>query len=298
MIARKQLAVFAMLLGCGFAACSAVRGSGLGINETSSRERLLADIAAHPVAVVAHRGASGSCPENTAVAFRHAVANGAQVVEFDVYQTRDGHWVCMHDATCDRTTNARAVLAREKVRIDQLTLAEVQRLDSGSWFRAEFAGEAVPTLEQALAAIFPALPMIERKGGDAQPLVAELKRLAVLDKVLVQAFDWDWLAAVHQAAPDLLLAALGGKDLTDERLRDLDRTGASIVHWSHGALTRETAAAVHATGRALCVYTVDADAAFYGCVALGCELVTTNRPEHFAAESAAGAFDALRSVSR
>src|SRR5690606_23565156 len=172
----------------------------------------------------------------TAIAFEQAVTAGAQGVEFDVYQTRDGHWVCMHDVTCDRTTDARQVFAREQVRIDQLTLAEVQRLDAGAGFGPAFAGQTVPTLPQALAAIAPALPMIERKGGEARQLVEQLRQLGVMDQVLVQAFDWDWLAAVHQAEPRLLLAALGGDELTPARLRDIDRTGARIVHWNYGKL--------------------------------------------------------------
>ena len=76
------------------------------------------------------RGASLACPENTLAAFRRAVQGGADVVEFDVYQTRDGHWVCMHDATCDRTSDARELFGRANVRVDQLTLADVQRLDA------------------------------------------------------------------------------------------------------------------------------------------------------------------------
>jgi len=52
----------------------------------------LAKEAAAASLVVGHRGASEKCPENTLAAFREAVANGAQIVEFDVYQTKDGAW--------------------------------------------------------------------------------------------------------------------------------------------------------------------------------------------------------------
>ena len=255
---------------------------------------LFARLRSKQVQVVAHRGASRARPENTVAAFRHAVQHGADVVEFDVYQTRDGQWVCLHDRTCDRTTDARAVFGREQVRIDELTFAEVQRLDAGSWFAASFAGQRVPTLQQALQAIAPAVPMIERKGGDARDLVLELQRLDVVEHVIVQSFDWDWLAEVHQAEPRLLLAALAGDEPTPARLRDVDRTGAAILHWSHSKLTRVMAQVVHESGRLLCVYTVDADSTFYGAVALGCDLVTTNRPEHFVAERAAGHFSRLR----
>ncbi len=254
----------------------------------------LARLYSDQVQVVAHRGASRSCPENTIAAMRYAVQQGADVVEIDVYQTRDEQWVCMHDVTCDRTTNAREVFGRSKVRIDQLSLSEVQRLDAGKWFAPEFAGECVPTLQQALQAIAPAMPMIERKAGDAQQLVAELRRLNVLEDVIVQSFDWAWLVEVGNAEPCLLLAALGGDELTPTRLRELELTRARIVHWNNARVTQAIAAAVHASGYLLCVYTIDAADDFCDAVAIGCDLITTNRPEHYVAERAAGRFPSLR----
>ncbi|MCK5944316.1 MAG: glycerophosphodiester phosphodiesterase [Planctomycetes bacterium] len=236
---------------------------------------------AHPCAVVAHRGASAARPENTLAAFRRAVEVGAPVVEFDVYQSADGAWVCMHDGTLDRTTDAAARLGRSGVRVHELTFAELRRLDAGSWFGPDWAGERVASLEQALRAIAPAIPMIERKGGDALALVAELRRLDVVDRVIVQSFDWDWLEQVHRAEPRLLLGALGGDDPTEQRLQDLDRTGARIVHWQHRRLTAAAARQVLAGGRLLCAYTVDDEAAFRRCLELGCRMVTTNRPQHF-----------------
>ncbi len=94
--------------------------------------------------VIAHRGGAHHAPENTMVAFRKAVALGVQVIEFDVRLTADDHLVVMHDATVDRTTNGTGPVRSH-------TLAALQALDAGSTFREEFAGEAVPSLEEALA---------------------------------------------------------------------------------------------------------------------------------------------------
>lgn len=243
----------------------------------------LRDAAREAPLVVAHRGASEDHPENTLVALRAAVAAGAQVVEFDVYQTKDGAFVLMHDATCDRTTDAVAKLGRKEVRIDELTLAQVRTLDAGAWKHARFRGERIPTLEEALNAVFPAVPMIERKGGDALALVAELRRLDVVARVLVQAFDWPWLAAVRAAEPGLVLGALGSKELSEARAEAVAASGASFVHWDHRSLTVESAAAVRARGWPLCTYTVDADLVLLGAAALGCDWITTNRPARLAA---------------
>jgi glycerophosphoryl diester phosphodiesterase len=236
---------------------------------------------AAPYAVVAHRGASAARPENTLAAFRHAVALGAPVVELDVYQSRDGVWVCMHDKTLDRTTDATAALGRERVGVAELSLEELRRLDAGAWFAEEYRGERVATLAEALATIQPAIAMVERKGGDAAALVRELRRLGAVEDVIVQAFDWDWLEQVRRAEPRLLLGALGGGEPTAARLADLARTGAQIVHWDHRKLTAAAAEAVLRSGRLLCAYTVDAAADFQRCLDLGCTMVTTNRPERF-----------------
>lgn len=238
--------------------------------------------AAAAALVVAHRGASRDYPENTVVAFKAATAAGAAVVEFDVCQTRDGKWVCMHDSTCDRTTDAVARLGRQKVRIDELSLAQIRELDAGTWFDERFAAEPVPTLAEALEAIAPAVPMIERKGGDAAALIAELRRLDVIDRVLVQAFDWAWLQQVHAAEPRLLLGALGGDEPTAARLQAAAQAGARLVHWNQHALDVATAARIRARGDLLCVYTVDSDVGLLGAAAIGCDLITTNRPARLA----------------
>ena len=83
-------------------------------------------------AVLGHRGALTHAPENTLAAFELCVRAGCDI-ELDVYPTRDGQLVVIHDATVDRTTNGKGAVAG-------LTLAEVRRLDAGSWFHPDFAG--------------------------------------------------------------------------------------------------------------------------------------------------------------
>ncbi|MFM1871937.1 MAG: Glycerophosphoryl diester phosphodiesterase [Planctomycetota bacterium] len=235
-------------------------------------------IAAAGTLVVAHRGSSSDAPENTVVAMRRAVDAGAQLVEFDVWQTADGAWVCLHDETLDRTTDAAKRLGKKGTKVGELRLAQLRELDAGSWKGAEFVGERMPTLAEALAAIGDAVPMIERKGGDAAALVEELRRLKRIDDVLVQAFDWDWLEQVHRHEPRLVLGALGGKTPTRELLADLPRTGAKFVHWSHTTLDLATVAALREQRYRLCVYTIDADLHLLGAAALGCDWLTTNVP--------------------
>ncbi len=96
--------------------------------------------------ISAHRGASTTHPENTLAALREAVASGAHQVEFDVQLTADNELVLMHDSTINRTTNGTG-------RVRDYTLVQLKTLDAGSWKHSTFAGERIPTLEEALAVL-------------------------------------------------------------------------------------------------------------------------------------------------
>src|SRR5438045_6248035 len=93
--------------------------------------------------VIAHRGAWGNSPENTMAAFKEAVALGATFIETDLQLSRDARFVAIHDATVNRTTNGQGA-------VHDMTLADLRRLDAGSWFGSEFAGERIPTLVEIL----------------------------------------------------------------------------------------------------------------------------------------------------
>jgi glycerophosphoryl diester phosphodiesterase len=139
------------------------------------------------ITVISHRGATPFAPENTVSAFRKAVEIGADLVEMDVRETRDGHMVIMHDETVNRTTNGQG-------RVTDLTLAEIRKLDAGSWFDKKFAGERVPTLEEALDSLGgQALPDIDFKAGTPEKLVSVLDKFRLLGKVTLYCGDWDLL---------------------------------------------------------------------------------------------------------
>lgn len=97
---------------------------------------------ARPI-IIAHRGASGTAPENTRAAFRKALRDGADGLELDLRWTRDRRIAVIHDATVDRTT-------RSGGPVRAMTMARLQQLDAGSWFARRFRGEGVPALEEVL----------------------------------------------------------------------------------------------------------------------------------------------------
>ena len=109
--------------------------------------------------------ASAYAPENTLAAYRLAIEMGANFVEQDLHVTRDGILICLHDGSLERTTNVATVFPTRfsevvvdgKVRktwiANDFTLAEIKRLDAGSWFGARFAGERVPTFDESVALV-------------------------------------------------------------------------------------------------------------------------------------------------
>lgn len=100
----------------------------------------------HAVEIVAHRGASGEAPENTVASANLGWAQQADAVEIDVHLTRDGQVAVIHDPTLLRTTGRDA-------RVDELKLADIQKLDAGVWKGAAWRGARVPSLAEILATV-------------------------------------------------------------------------------------------------------------------------------------------------
>ena len=215
-------------------------------------------VSAPKVLVIAHRGASAKAPENTIPAFAAALKAKADLVELDYYHSKDNEQVVFHDKTLDRTTDAEQVLGQAKLEVAEVNLSDLQKLDAGKWFKPQFAGTKIPTLVEALAAIQPTgMTLIERKAGDAKTLVKLLDDSKQRSQVVVQAFDWEYLADCHKLAPDLVLGALGSKEITPLKIAQIKKTGASVVGWKHEDLNATNIAALHAAGLRVWAYTVN-----------------------------------------
>ena len=132
--------------------------------------------------VVAHRGLLRHAPENTLTNFR-ACLELRLGFEFDVEKTKDGHLICIHDDTVDRTTNGSG-------KVSDMTLDEIRKLDAGSWFDAKFAGEKVPTIEEVLELVaeyrqHDVLIAVDLKAENvAQSVVRLAEKHGVLDRLL------------------------------------------------------------------------------------------------------------------
>ena len=157
--------------------------------------------------LIAHRGASGYAPENTLAAFRKAVAMGLSFIETDLQLSRDARFVAIHDDTVNRTTNGQGS-------VHDLTLAELRRLDAGSWFGSSFVGERIPTLEEILefAKRHDIVFYLELKPGGSwggeHALIGALRESGEFARVVVISFDSALVAAVRRVEPTLLTGLL------------------------------------------------------------------------------------------
>lgn len=153
--------------------------------------------------IMAHRGLSSSAPENTLYAFSDAIDAGADFIELDVQQTKDGVLVVMHDTNLRRTTG----LDRE---IWDVTYDEIADLDAGSWFDPMYANARIPTLEDTLAFIDGRVSLnIEIKptshGSDTlEQDVAELiTAYDCADSCWVTSFSYGSLRKIKEANPEI-----------------------------------------------------------------------------------------------
>jgi glycerophosphoryl diester phosphodiesterase len=238
---------------------------------------------AAPPEIIAHRGASHDAPENTLAAHRLAWEQKADASEFDIYLTKDGHAVVLHDRDTQRTAGVARVAA-------QSTLAELRALDVGAWKGKQFAGEKIPTLAEMLAAV-PAgkRVFIEVKcGKEAVPELVRVLAAAQLkpEQTPVICFSAEVVAAFKKARPDVpayWLVNLNRKGEQPpvaaalvERARGMGADGLDV---SDGpALDAGFVKAVRAAGLKLYVWTVDDPKAAKRLATLAVDGITTNRP--------------------
>ncbi|WP_121257264.1 glycerophosphodiester phosphodiesterase [Nocardioides ferulae] len=222
------------------------------------------------VDVVAHRGSSGAAPENTLAAVELALAHRSDVVENDIQRTKDGELVIVHDTTLTRTTDVEQVFPdRAPWNVRDFTLAEIRRLDAGSWFAPEFAGERVPTLAEWVRAVGRRTGMLlEPKAPELYPgievdldkelrALPEFRRALAAGRVTVQSFNHDWLRTYADLAPDVPTGLLFGTRPTTAQIQDA-ATWAEEVNPALGAIDEATVDAIHASGLEAHVWTVNA----------------------------------------
>ncbi|MBL9173630.1 MAG: hypothetical protein JNL10_08855 [Verrucomicrobiales bacterium] len=241
--------------------------------------------------VIAHRGYSSMAPENTLPAFERALAAGADLIELDYHHTRDGQLIVIHDDTLDRTTDAAQRWGGRNLRVSDRTLGELRELKAGAGFEPPHPGTRLPTLAEAMALIQRgSVTLIERKAGDAAACVELLRKQGLVNRVVVQSFDWDYLRDYRRLEPDQVLGALGppgsheGRKLSDAEkalspswLDEIRELGIQVAVWNR-QVDAAAVQAAHARGLKVWVYTIDDPQVADALLAAGVDGIITNNP--------------------
>jgi glycerophosphoryl diester phosphodiesterase len=226
-----------------------------------------------PFVVVAHRGCSRAAPENTLSAFRKAIEIGADVAELDVQETADGVIVVAHDRDFMRT-------AGDSRRIAEITFADARKLDLGSRFSPEFAGERLPTLAELIALARGKIKLqIELKyygkdRGLARKVAELIRRENFESECEVSSLDYDGLLKAREANPRLRLVAL-----VTYALGDPGRLHVDALSVNTEVLSDRLIRAVKRRGKDLYAWTVDDPRAMVRLVERGVGGLVTNAPE-------------------
>ncbi len=231
--------------------------------------------------VIAHRGASAYRPENTLVAFEHAVALGCRFVEFDVMLNADGQAFVFHDDTVDRVTNGSGLFAN-------LSSKAVQALDAGSWFDKQYQGQKIMAFEALLKWL---IANDVQANIEVKPLSNNVEAttktvLSILDDCwpddrpwpLVSSFNLSALRLCRTIMPQLPLGLL---------LHSWQKNGLEVakelncfsVHLNKWILTSRRIARIKDNGHAVCVYTVNSRWLAKSLFRLGVDAVFSDYPD-------------------
>jgi glycerophosphoryl diester phosphodiesterase len=197
--------------------------------------------------IVAHRGASGEAPENTLASLWLALAQGADLVEVDLWLSADGRLFAHHDAELDLGEG-------REVGVESLPLSEVQRAV------ADQKGVRVPTLEEILDDLPASCPLnLEIKQRVAEPdAIARTLSVALQKRpqVLLSSFDWTLLAHLSARLIWLPVAPLGKRD-GEALLRAARELGAFSVHCHRRLADRRLISEAREMSKPVLVYTVN-----------------------------------------
>lgn len=228
------------------------------------------------VAVVAHRGASGTHPENTASAFAEAVRLQVEAIELDIHLTRDRQLLLSHDASVDRISDGSGLVAN-------MDLSQIRQLDAGGWFDPRFAGERFLILEEALELIPPAITLnvhVKARDNDRDvvvPLTVELLRKRRRLETAFIAADEASLAIARRTEPRLSICNLS----TQPRSTYVARSHAincRILQPAQNATTRELVAEAHSRGMAVNPFYADDEEEMVRLINCGVDGILTNYP--------------------
>jgi glycerophosphoryl diester phosphodiesterase len=240
---------------------------------------------------VAHRGAGKLAPENTLAAFRLGASHGYRMFECDVKLSEDGVPFLMHDATLQRTTNAKAKIGAGQSAVGgEHAWSTLSQLDAGSWHSRAYAGEPLPTLDAVAAyclhngyylniEIKPTPGTEEHTGRVVAQHAARLWQGQAVPPLLTS-FNPEALEGAKASAPELPRGLLLDT-LWTGWLETALALGCQAIVCNHALWDRSSVTQAKSAGFRTLSYTVNDDWAVQRLIALGTDAIITDRVDLF-----------------
>ena len=166
--------------------------------------------------IIAHQGSSLDLPPNTLEAFQLALDQGADIIELDIWRSKDGTWVVIHDRNLSRITG----VSKD---ITKLTFEEIQLLDAGYNFSDSSGnylyrnkGYKIPSLEQVFKQFNNEKINIEIKTVSKlglSDLVQMIKKYQMEKKVLVVSFSYNVIKKFRKISNNQIATAASKSDI-------------------------------------------------------------------------------------
>lgn len=229
--------------------------------------------------IIAHRGLSGSYPENTLIAFEAAKDAGVSWIETDISMLKDEWLIVFHDEALGRTVSG-------KKNISSCVCADLVNSDVGIWKGDKFKGEKLLSLFGALswAKKNDVTLILEMKCyGFRQKRLAEVMANFLgpwqKERLIVSSFDIDFLAKFGELAPEVRLASV--HDNMPDDLEYLTRTlGIEAVHLdSDLVLSKGSVQEFHDQGLKVCAWTVNDVQTASALLAIGVDMLMSDCPQ-------------------
>jgi len=236
--------------------------------------------------ICAHRGASGTYPENTHAAFDAAASMGAGWIETDIQCLADDELVIFHDTRLGRTAPGSA-------KVTSLSWPDMAELDVGSWKGNTFSSERPPRCEdlmawQAEASDRPGIVWEVKCEGDSEAVTAAVAAVTLRlrdargHRCIVSSFSRDVLVALKPQLPAIPMALID-EALPEDGVAFCQEHGFEGIHLDGDQVTHDSARTVLDAGLALRCYTINEMGEARRLVALGASMIMTDFPERFLA---------------
>jgi glycerophosphoryl diester phosphodiesterase len=226
-----------------------------------------------PVLVIAHRGSSATTPENTLAAFRLAVEQNADFIEFDVQESADGEVIVMHDSDLMR-------MGGSPLRVWEAEASALRSVDVGSRTSPRFSSERVPTLAETFAAIKGgSRAVVELKSyGHAQRLeervVAIVEAAGMTNDSIFMSLDHGMVRTIKRLRPSWRAGVLVAR-----AIGNLTSLEADFLAVEARLATRAFVRQAHRAGQDVYVWTLNDPAWMLAAMSNGVDGLITDKPD-------------------